>query len=284
MYNFKTSQETVFKTHNQIFSSSDICINYFNMLTFSFLIIIIIINIHTFIFFFLLIVVEMCSLYNFWITLDLYFNFVVWIFFECACSLILLLNRCEYKLFVLSVRFLLKKSMENDSCCIVMWQYQVSEILYIHVCVERWFESCPVPSFVATSGSLFCATCIDFHFDVWPWTHFKVIVHIAVGSVKLYSHTIWLTVSFDLFSRLKSLITFQLVPSLYDKKFTSLKVLRKNYNVSRAITLSMIIEHLKQNRSVFHWLRSHHTKISMQVEEAVLVETDWEQEFVAKCR
>ena len=56
-----------------------------------------------------------------------------------------------------------------------------------------------------------------------------------------------------------ALITFQLVLCLYDKYFTSFKFLRKNYKVSRAITLSRIIEQALQKRWIMSEFRSYYT-------------------------
>jgi hypothetical protein len=60
----------------------------------------------------------------------------------------------------------------------------------------------------------------------------------------------------------RSLITFQLVLSLYDKYFTSFKFLHKNFNILRAIILSRIIEHAIQKRWIISLFRSYYTLIS----------------------
>jgi hypothetical protein len=70
--------------------------------------------------------------------------------------------------------------------------------------------------------------------------------------IRVFGQERWMTLTLTefVFQGQRSPNTFQLVSSLYDKWFTSYKFLRKNHKVSRAITLSRIIEHAIQKRSV----------------------------------
>jgi hypothetical protein len=86
----------------------------------------------------------------------------------------------------------------------------------------------------------FICTSLSFPMYSLSWKH-----------ANFEGNAVTLTFDLDLFQGQRSLITFRLVLFLYDKTFTSFKFLRKNYKVSRAITLLRFIEYAVQKCSVF---------------------------------